>query len=52
MFFGNCYTRDLRLAGLGEALQKVLVAIAVSQELKGIRIIDSAPSSGAKPQKD
>jgi hypothetical protein len=43
--------RDLRLAGLGEALKKVLVRIAVSHELKGIRIIDSTLSSGAKLQK-
>jgi hypothetical protein len=34
---------------LGEALKKVLVGIGVSHELKGIRIIDSIPSSGAKP---
>jgi hypothetical protein len=51
-FFDHCSTRDLRLPGFGEALKKVLVGIVVSHELKGIRMIDSTPSSGAKPQKD
>jgi hypothetical protein len=52
MFFDNRSTRDLRLADLGEALKKVQVGIVVSHELKGIRMIDFTPSSGAKCQKD
>jgi hypothetical protein len=48
----NCYTRNLRLADFGKALKNVLVGIEVWHELKGIRMIDSTPSSGARPQKD